>query len=1369
MAEKHPPLVLLTFANERQENTRYLRALPEESRAIQAALRPAERLGLCRVKVLANLTPAELFDTLQDADYRDRIAVLHYGGHADSFELLLEAGDRANTRAHASGLIPLLAGQKGLQLVFLNGCSTEKTARQLNNAGIPLVVGTFESIRDEVARLLAEQFYTGLGQGMPLERAWQEATARIRTDTGDDLRSIGQPKARLDRFPWQLFQKAGAAIDLNWNLPDAASNPLAMLPFAAEKYPLPEQPFRFLGRYRQEDAGIYFGRAHYIRDMYDRLTNPLGAPVICLSGQSGVGKSSFLEAGLLPRIEDRYFCLYLRRDPEKGLAGTLQQALAKALDGTAVPDTIAECWQALEKQCGKALVVILDQAEEAFTRPLAAGNDELEALAVAMRSLWVNAGARPAGKLLLSFRKEYEPELDDLLRANRIPAESVFLKTLSQPEIIEIVTGLERSGRLRQKYGLTVEAGLPELIAADLLSDSDTAVAPVLQIVLTKLWQQIPERADRVFKTEDYLKLKEDGIFLGDFFRQQMEHIKHWEQQLQNNAESSGLALDLLHAHVTEMGYSNSCALEALRQTYRHRADVLEQLLVLFKELYLLTDLGKDRNALAHDTLAPVILQAFKNSSHRGQKALRILSSKVPNYRRNPGQTYLDNEDLRLVEQGADGMRLWVAEEADLIEKSRKRRQKRRRETYLLLGGMAVLLVAAAWLGFGFYQKSRLEKWIAQARLEAGIDPTTGLRTLRKALADSPDNPAVLNAYFDIFSNNEFYDTILHFPLPVKGLALAPGGAGIVYTWTDKAVYRFDRRAARLDSFLLENLAAAALSPDGQWLVAGTWNGDLLCLEAARLRQDQRALLDAPASLLAFMPDGKTLFAGSTNAIVTIDLQDIRRVHNRLPLSNELTALQYHPGRETLLLGYKEGTIEERDPASGATLLSIRRHKDQVLAFAVMPGNKDFVSTGRDAVLHFWGGQDQLNFSIKAHDRRINALVWSPDGQRLLTVSTDQLFKSWSAGGDWISTYRGHTGSVNALAVSTDGRSLVSGSDDKSLRFWRVESKVNRHFGPHPNGVTGALFGTGGQAVFTASDTGIRDVGEYMNDPGYDLSQAVLADACLYPREAYIWETNSGKKQKNLEGHACSINAVAQTSDGNLFATASHDQTIILWDRNGRKMQQLRDGHRHHVLDVAFSPDGKHLLSGGFDSTAVLWDASGKKLRVLRHPAVVSAVAFHPGNKLFATGAYDGIVRLFDLNGKQVDSLFRPGQNRIMALCFAPDGRYLLTGEWNNFAHLYPIGNKQKQVVKIEAFSKNKTGLGIIHAVDFSSDGKEFALGAEGGLALVYRLVKDRPVPVCELQHFPPRTILSVSFAADGQSLLTGSNDGWARIWALNR
>ena len=38
--------------------------------------------------------------------------------------------------------------------------------------------------------------------------------------------------------------------------------------------------------------------------MYERVTTPESAPILLLYGQSGVGKSSLLAAGLLPRLED---------------------------------------------------------------------------------------------------------------------------------------------------------------------------------------------------------------------------------------------------------------------------------------------------------------------------------------------------------------------------------------------------------------------------------------------------------------------------------------------------------------------------------------------------------------------------------------------------------------------------------------------------------------------------------------------------------------------------------------------------------------------------------------------------------------------------------------------------------------------------------------------------------------------------------------------------------------------------------------------------------------------------------------------------------------------------------------------------------
>ena len=78
---------------------------------------------------------------------------------------------------------------------------------------------------------------------------------------------------------------------------------------------LPDKPYRYLDWYRSEDAGIFFGRGREIRQLYDRMTAPDGAPIVLLYGQSGVGKSSLLAAGLLPRLDANHAVRYARRLP----------------------------------------------------------------------------------------------------------------------------------------------------------------------------------------------------------------------------------------------------------------------------------------------------------------------------------------------------------------------------------------------------------------------------------------------------------------------------------------------------------------------------------------------------------------------------------------------------------------------------------------------------------------------------------------------------------------------------------------------------------------------------------------------------------------------------------------------------------------------------------------------------------------------------------------------------------------------------------------------------------------------------------------------------------------------------------------------
>ena len=127
------PIIVLAFANE-QEGRRYLRDLPEELRQLQVILAGAERQGLCRVEVRPNATLEQIFDVF--TKNRDQVTILHYAGHADSGRLLLESSAAGGAPAHAAGLATFLAQRRGLQLVFLNGCSTRAQAAGLLDAGV---------------------------------------------------------------------------------------------------------------------------------------------------------------------------------------------------------------------------------------------------------------------------------------------------------------------------------------------------------------------------------------------------------------------------------------------------------------------------------------------------------------------------------------------------------------------------------------------------------------------------------------------------------------------------------------------------------------------------------------------------------------------------------------------------------------------------------------------------------------------------------------------------------------------------------------------------------------------------------------------------------------------------------------------------------------------------------------------------------------------------------------------------------------------------------------------------------------------------------------------------------------------------------
>ena len=75
---------------------------------------------------------------------------------------------------------------------------------------------------------------------------------------------------------------------------------------------------------------------------------------------------------------------------------------------------------------------------------------------------------------------------------------------------------------------------------------------------------------------------------------------------------------------------------------------------------------------------------------------------------------------------------------------------------------------------------------------------------------------------------------------------------------------------------------------------------------------------------------------------------------------------------------------------------------------------------------------------------------------------------------------------------------------------------------------------------------------------------------------------------------------MAVTPDGRRAVSASEDKTLKVWDlETGRALRTL-EGHSGYVTGVAVTPDGRRAVSASWDNTLKVWDLeTGRALRTL--------------------------------------------------------------------------------------------------------------------------------------------------------------------------
>jgi tetratricopeptide (TPR) repeat protein len=324
---------------------------------------------------------------------------------------------------------------------------------------------------------------------------------------------------------------------------------------------LPARPYRSLGYFDRADRALFTGRdADIVR--FAATLDRSDTRILILHGESGLGKSSFLRAGVIPYLEEQ--CVgyrFLRRQDDsvqiipmtKDAVGQIAQAL---LDATARPleyptpegDSITiDLRQPIDELLGApadyaslraamtrdtaflkdlltrlaarlphALILVIDQAEELFT--LARTPDEIEARDRALKMLQRTVDIRADVKLIVSLRTEYYGRLLDHLRAGRQDLTGVrddLLRDFSQEALIAAIERptselpiAEGQPSPREKYGFRFAEGVAAQIAQDgleLRTEHQDSVLPLIQVICTQLYERTKARpdSDGIIRRED--------------------------------------------------------------------------------------------------------------------------------------------------------------------------------------------------------------------------------------------------------------------------------------------------------------------------------------------------------------------------------------------------------------------------------------------------------------------------------------------------------------------------------------------------------------------------------------------------------------------------------------------------------------------------------------------------------------------------------------------------------------------------------------------------------------------------------------------------------------------------------------------------
>jgi formylglycine-generating enzyme required for sulfatase activity len=310
-------------------------------------------------------------------------------------------------------------------------------------------------------------------------------------------------------------------------------------------------PYRGLASFKERDADIFRGRHAEVEKLYQILSDEA---VVAVVGDSGSGKTSLLQAGLVPKVRReglaglrgwRIVLLRPGTQPARSLMGSLllgDDAADPALSDLPTP-SLEAVPLLLKDACSpeRPLLILFDQFEEMFTLC----EDEAQRHGVARALADMARPHAPHFRLVLATRSEYLYQAA-ALRGLHDLIERPWVLSLPGPDAVRAIVeepAAEYGYRFQGPPAAGPDVPGPQSLLQRILHDplltaaadargdrkvdpSQTAAPlPLLEFALERLWLRAVERGTHEFTHADYDQMGGLGGAIAQHAEEVYQHL----------------------------------------------------------------------------------------------------------------------------------------------------------------------------------------------------------------------------------------------------------------------------------------------------------------------------------------------------------------------------------------------------------------------------------------------------------------------------------------------------------------------------------------------------------------------------------------------------------------------------------------------------------------------------------------------------------------------------------------------------------------------------------------------------------------------------------------------------------------------------